>query len=389
MYQERPDHNAVITGVAGAHMWTYRAGSRINSGLAIVRNSIIFDTFGGQVVSLNATTGEVRWIAHADNIIMSTPVVDQGIVVVGTGRNGTLGQPPGSLVYDPSHNSDPNEIWGRAEGDHIIALDEATGSTLWRYRTLGEDMPSPVITNGLLIFANGDQHLYALHLRSGKPLWKDDLDGVSTMASANFAMNLVFASACDLSRGTDETLAVRPKGGVVWWRIPGGSCDSAPTIGAGKVFLSGVVTSHKGAWGRGIVEAVHLVSGEPLWRYSADSDGPFSRRGSNERAIAGVWADAAYFQSFPTIGEVVALRGSDGALLWKLHTAAAVKMSPVVAGGRIYFGDILGNFYIVNAATGKLLQTRRYDEGFSVAPPVIVGKTAYLVTTRTVRAVAI
>src|ERR1700694_2671280 len=60
MYQLRPDHNAVLQRRNLSASWTYDAGARINSGLAVVNDSLFFDTFSHQVVALNLRDGTVK-----------------------------------------------------------------------------------------------------------------------------------------------------------------------------------------------------------------------------------------------------------------------------------------------------------------------------------------
>jgi len=90
MYQFRPDHNAYIARDDFSAQWTYDAGARINGGLALAGNTLIFGTFSNQVVALDIRNGTLVWKASADNIVMSTPIVYNNLVYVGTGANGSL-----------------------------------------------------------------------------------------------------------------------------------------------------------------------------------------------------------------------------------------------------------------------------------------------------------
>jgi outer membrane protein assembly factor BamB len=389
MYQRFPDHNAVL-GAGPAVRWTYGAHAKINGGLAVVAGAVIFDTFAGSVVSLDAANGNVRWTATADNVVMSTPVVESGVVVVGTGRNGAMGAPHASFVYDPNVNQDADEVWGRPEGDHELAFDLATGRRLWSYRTAGEDMPSPAIARGLAIFANGDQHAYALRLRTGEPVWRSDIEGVSTMASANASGGLVLVAGCNLSAGSDETRALDVASGSTRWRVSFGNCDAAPAVALGIAFLSDVSTVRQaGAYsGRAFVTAVDVRSGRIRWRYTDPSFGRFSSKGSSERAIAGTYCAGLYLQPIPTSNSLVALDARTGALRWRFRSYAPIKMSPVASQNVVYAGDTSGRFYEIIAANGKLLRSRTFGEPFTTSPPVLAGKTIFIATTDTVQAIA-
>jgi outer membrane protein assembly factor BamB len=389
MYQHTANHNAVFPGTGSALTWEYDAGAKINSGLALVAGRILFDTFAGAVVALDAHTGKPVWVSHVDNIAMSTPVVADGIVIIGTGANGALGSPKSSSVYDPGVNHNPDEIWGRAAGDHVVAFDLQTGNRIWNYRTAGEDMPSPAIAGSMIVFANGDQHAYGLDLRTGRAVWRRDIAGVSTMASATAIPSAVLVSSCNLAAQTVMTFALEPKNGSVRWSVPFGDCDASPTSNDRIVFLSGVEEApNRKHFGWNTATAVDIASGHILWRYKDSDAGPFTGKGSHERAIAGVFAGDVYIQSMPCSKKIVAFDAASGEVKWAFQGKAPVKMSPVVAGDRVYFGDASGRFYKVDARSGRMLAVRRFVEGFSTSPPIVVGQTVLLVSNHVVRAVS-
>lgn len=388
MYQLRPDHNAVIPAGLRAQ-WTFDAGSMINSGLAYVGDEIIFDTFGKQVIALDVRSGTLAWRATSDNILMSTPAVADGIVYVGTGSN-EHGANTKAFAYDPVGTL--KNLWGRDAGDHVIALDAATGEQRWRYRTAGEDMPSAALSGGLVIFANGDSHAYGLRANSGDLQWRANLPGVSTMASTTMAGPIALVSVCDFEHaGAGATLALDAKTGAVRWRAPYGNCDSSPAYGGGHVYTSGIIDTKQPhvLGGYAVVAALDPNTGEALWSYRSPVAGPYSSVGTSERAIAGTYADGAYFQALPTESALVAFDAARGSVRWRFHTVAPVKMSPVVTAGKVYFGDVAGLLYEVDEKRGTLLRTHIFKAPFSCAPPVIVGHTLLFVNGSTVGAMAI
>lgn len=389
MYQLRADHNAVIAPSPLRAQWSFDAGSMINGGLAYVGDEIIFDTFGKQIVALDARSGAVAWRATSDNILMSTPAVANGVVFVGTGSNEHGGNTK-AFAYDPvgtTHN-----LWGRTEGDHVIALDAATGEQRWQYRTAGEDMPSMALSGGMVLFANGDAHAYGLRANSGDLQWRTDLPGVSTMASTTMIGPIALFSVCDFEHaGAAATLALDAKTGTVRWRAPYGNCDSSPAYGGGRIYTSGVIDSKQPhvAEGYAVVAALDPNTGKALWTYRSPSPGPYTSVGTNERAIAGTYADGMYFQALPTESRLVAFDAATGSVRWRFRTAAPVKMSPVIAGGNVYFGDGAGLLYAVDEKRGTLRRTHIFKAPFSCAPPVIVGRTLLYVNGSTVGAMAI
>ncbi len=388
MYQLKADHNAVVERPRFSVSWHFDAGGRINGGLAAVGNRLYLDTLGGDVIALDIRNGTVLWKAHVDNMVMTSPVVSDGLTIVGTGRNRTAGSQSGfTYASDPTVGATK---WGRRAGDYIVAYDSVTGRLRWRYRTSGEDMPSPAIVGRYVVFANGDFHAYGLDVRSGAAVWRTSLDGISTMASATSINDeLVLVSTCrDFSEHV-RTTALRVSDGKIAWQAPFGSCDASPTLGGKQLFLSNVQGSEApfGFGGRGGVASVDARNGHKLWVW-VDFLGPYSAVGSSERAIAGTYANGTYFQPIPTTDQLVAF-SANGTILWKFGTLAPVKMSPVVYHGNLYFGDTVGLLYVLNARNGSLHYIRAFDQSFSTSPPIVVGNTLLVADGTDVNAIPI
>jgi outer membrane protein assembly factor BamB len=62
-----------------------------------------------------------------------------------------------------------------------------------------------------------------------------------------------------------------------------------------------------------------------------------------------------------------------GRPLWEFQAAGAIPADPVVAGGRVYFGDAERMFYGLSLATGKLIWKRRL-QGAPLHPAVVIGR---------------
>lgn len=373
MYQLSAGHNAVVERSGFSKHWHYDANGRINGGYAVSDKALYLDTLEGDVLALRLDDGALIWKAHVDNMAMSTPIVIDGLVIVGTGKNA---KSSGMSFAYATRPSEALPMWGRDEGDHIVAFDAATGERRWSYRTAGEDMPSPAVVGHQLVFANGDFHAYALDADTGNATWRVSLGGVSTMASATaIAPDAVLVSVCKDFDKRAATIAIDGDGHVRW-RTPYGNCDASPTYGSSRIFLSGVEGSRErfGFGGRSVVSAVDASDGKLLWSYRDPAFGPYTEVGSSERAITGTFANDTYFQALATTDRVVAF-SPGGRILWSVKTTAPVKMSPVVYDGRVFFGDSSGLLYVVDAKNGHLVSVKLFDEPFSTAPPIVVGQT--------------
>lgn len=297
---------------------------------------------------------------------MSTPIVTpDGLVIVGSGRDGFL--KPDDYI---------SQTWGRPEGDDLYAFRIADGSLSWKFHTTGEDMPSPAFADGALIFANGDAHAYALESATGRLRWKIDLPGIATMASMTIDDGRAFLSTCHNAPYTCETRAVDVTTGKTLWTNPYGGSDCTPAIENRLVFVNS--TSAEDAQykpgGRVTVAAIDERTGETKWRHIF-APAPFTYIGSAERQIAGTATGGTLFQPIGNLQRVVAFDERTGRVKWTVATIGNVKMSPVVKGESVYFGDTQGIFYSVNRRSGRVRHTISFLQPFSVSPPVIDGQT--------------
>lgn len=368
MYQYFPHHNAVFARPGIRAEWARRLGGKINGGLAFSGNALYVESFDERVSALDMRTGSVLWSTPVPGIVMTTPIIADGVVVAGTGTSRVLTQTASRL------------IWGRPGGDAIVALSAGTGRVLWTYRTVGENMPSPALIRmrgeNAIIFANGDNHVRVLRLRDGRLLWQQSVDGVATMSSA--AVDGGYAYVV-----TNYLLKLDPANARIVWQARYGNADCSPTVAYGRVFVEG---SNRDPFND--VAAVDATTGKLRWRWYSVS-GTFTGAGSDEQGVAGMAADGALYQAIPATNEFLAFDALNGRVRWRIHTAAAVKMSAVERNGRLYFGDTGNTFYVVDAKSGRIESQRRYSDFFSVSSPVIFGQTLYVANDQVVRAIPI
>jgi outer membrane protein assembly factor BamB len=385
MYQHAPDHNAVFTRSNFRRRWSFDTKAKINGGLAVVDDTVYVDTFGKEVLALDIRTGKPLWrTGNLKNIVMSTPVVAEGLVFVGTGGNETLNFGWNPLTHLQYHNK---EVWGVPGGDEVVALDAKSGRIRWRFPTLGEDMPSPAYGDGRLYFANGDRHVYALRAATGEQIWRQEIDGIATMASATLVDGRVYVSACANGIRNTSTIALNASNGSIVWQAPYGHCDASPTFAQGKLFVENVQGGAQKYVGRNIVAALDARTGKPAWRYDSTDTGVWTTLGSDESAIAGTYSAGTFYQPAPLSDQIIAFDATTGAVRWRFRTSGPVKMSPLVRRNHLYVGDTTGVFYEINTVNGRLIRATPFKKPFSTSPPVIVGETMLLANDTAVYAV--
>lgn len=368
MYQRVPSHNAIVVRPGFRANWLTKLGDKINGGLAIAGDTLYVGSFDKKLYAIDLQTGEIRWSASADNILMSTPVIEDGVVIVGSGMNGFL-----------KPDDANSQIWGRPQGDDILAFSTTDGHLLWKFHTAGQNMPSPAIVHGTAILANGDLHAYALDVANGKKRWLTSLQGVAAMASATIDDRNVFISTCHNAPYFCETRALDVRDGRTIWTSPYGGSDCSPTVDAGLVFVNGnrddTQRYHTG--GYSVTAALDERTGRSIWVHTSEP-GPYTFVGSNERQIAATAQDGVLYQPIGNASKMIAFDERSGKVLWSVRTSANVKMSPIVKDDSVYFGDTAGIFYRVDRHSGRILHTSSYLQPFATSPPVIVGDTLFV-----------
>ncbi|HET7814176.1 MAG TPA: PQQ-binding-like beta-propeller repeat protein, partial [Candidatus Baltobacteraceae bacterium] len=365
-----PDRNAVFEGYTIPDDWSYDNAGNINSGFALTGNTLLFTTFLQRLVALDVRDGHELWHVQLPNITMSTPIVANGMVFIGTGKSGVLKRNAMQRVQFAG-----KDVWGVSGGDEVAAFDLRTGAPRWTFKTVGEDMPSAMYDRGRLIFANGDFHAYALDAKSGKQVWSTDVGGMSTMSNALMAGDVAIFGVCTPHSGgiATESVALDPSDGKLLWRSEYGHCDSTPSYGNGKVFVNDVLPGDMALRKTTIVAALDAQTGKTAWLYSGKSHGLWSIVGSDQVAVAGTYADNTYYQPAPLDDELIAFDANSGKIRWRFHTSGPAKMSPVIKQGRLYIGDVAGMFYTLDTRDGKLLEIREFKKPFSVSPPIAAG----------------
>jgi outer membrane protein assembly factor BamB len=381
MYQNGLTHNAVLPSQLPETTYAIDTGAKMNGGLAYDGRWLYAATFAGDLLAIDPANGGVQWRIRADDVLMSSPIVAGGMVFVGSGTNRQLWERKGSAA------------WGRPSGNHWYAFKADSGAAVWQYPTVGEAMPSAAYDNGVLVFATGDNFAQAVGALTGRLLWKTQLPGVPTMASAMIDRGVVFLAATQgkpevYEIGRSHTLALDLHTGAIRWSAPYGNGDCTPTVAQNMVFVESAKDGPKGpleATGTNSVIALDEATGKMRWRYTSAA-GYYTAVGSNERAIAGTYDGGVLYQSIPATSELLAFDAATGRVKWHVHTNASVKMSPVIDHGSVYAGDTGGVFYRLDARTGAVLAAVPYDRPYTTSPPVILGKTLFVTDTEYLRA---
>jgi outer membrane protein assembly factor BamB len=264
---------------------------------------------------------------------------------------------------------------GRGE---VIAIEAATGTIVWRTPIPTAARAAPTIAEGRLFVPTLDDQMIALAMEDGKRAWTYQAQNATTsmlgLPSPAYADGLLVGGF-----GSGDLVAFRANTGTVAWsdslastRGRTSAVDFSAVRGMPVIVGNTVYAISLG----GLMLALDLRSGRRLWeRDIASADTP---------CVAGDWVFI-----LSTDQQVAALNRTDGRVAWvtqipqwenqaKLRDPI-VWNGPTLAGDRLLLAGSSKAAISVSPYTGKILGTQTLDETVSL-PPVIAGRTAYIIT---------
>jgi len=360
------DHRFYALDLAtGALKWEFKTGSRIQSSAAVSNGSVFFESYDSNFYCLDAATGQVKWKFKTDgerrftakhlhgaepasetmpdpfDFFLSSPVIANGLVYFGSGDNNiyALEAATGSLKWkfktgDVVHASPAlsnGTLFVGSWDSYLYALDATTGKEKWRFKT-GEDpdihnqqgiQSSAAVANGMIYFGCRDSNFYALDASTGKKLWAFPNKGSWVITSPAVSDGKVYFATSDT--GLFHALDAKTGSPIFSIDFKHWPMFSSPAIVGGFAYIG----SHDGR-----LLAIDLKSQKLAWSF--DTDGRKQNAATYTKEGGVPKYEAAFFDFF--YDDMVA--GQQ-----KMLSTGAVLSSPAVAGNSIVFGSTDGSVY--------------------------------------------
>jgi outer membrane protein assembly factor BamB len=144
----------------GRERWRFRTGGRLRARPALVASSLYLQSDDGWLYRLDAARGKQHWrVRVMPDSVVRVPI-DQ----------------PGSRYdfYASAVTAANGTLFVGTHAGRVLALDPASGGTLWEATTGGPVLSAPAVAGGRVFVGSYDGRVYALDSFDGHTLWTHD-----------------------------------------------------------------------------------------------------------------------------------------------------------------------------------------------------------------------
>jgi outer membrane protein assembly factor BamB len=350
---------------SGTQKWKLFTGVRVTSSPAVENGVVYFGSYSGRFYAVDAVSGKLKWKFQTEgekrfegkhlhgsqpaaelmpdpyDAYLSSPALWSGSVYFGSGdgniyaldaATGTLKWKfkTGDVVHASPAISDGTLYIGSWDS-YFYALDAATGREKWRFKT-GEDhdiynqvgiQSSAAIMDGVVYFGCRDSNLYALDARTGEKKWAFNNKGSWVITSPAVQDGKVYFATSDSA----TVYAMDAKAGTPIFSVKFKDWPffSSPAIAGGMLYIG----SHQGK-----LVAIDLATQKPAWTFETDAsrqNGPMFTKPDGTPNYEAAFGDSFYDNMIIGVS--------------KMLSVGAMLSSPVVVDNVIYVGSTDGFLY--------------------------------------------
>ena len=320
---------------------------------AVVGDAVFVSTDGGDIVALEASSGDTKWKRDIGSPSDSAPAVAGDLVYVGT-RN-----------------------------HRVIALNEMSGLPVWERDVGNIVLGSPIVSDGTLYIGSTNGELTALDAATGAMRWSAEANGWVVSHPVTDGSVVAAASLGERFVTADPETGRRR---LVFYS--GTPVAGGPVMADGRAFF---VTNRGGVWAvdpsaisRPFSRFTYVAKFNFFaWRLRSD---PPRQTGALWVASAGgkVKYSPAYSKGNLLVvnesSKVTAFNEADGSTRWETQLDGDVVADPVVAGDTLLLCTDGGALHGVDIDTGSLEWTHDLGDYPMSAAPSVSGRTLFVPT---------
>ena len=265
----------------------------------------------------------------------------------------------------PGLTADANNAY-LAEGQYIYAARLSDGSKLWQYPDKAgsqQFFAAPLLTpDGQLIVgsAGTDQGLYSLDLATGKEKWSMPFTGAKDRW---IAAPLVINDTIYAPNNDGSLYALKLATGELLWSLSiGHPLWGAPVTDGKLIFLTSL--DH-------FLYAIDPQSQKIIWKVDLGGSAAGSPALSADETTL-------YVGSFSS--KFFAINAANGSIRWTANTNAWIWSDPSINDTNVYFADIDGQVYALDASSGQNSWPNTTPDGPITGSPLLTTDGAIVAT---------
>jgi polyvinyl alcohol dehydrogenase (cytochrome) len=342
-----PAFEVGINARTGAMLWRAKTDANnaaIVTGSATIDNGIVYTgvssktehvkltaTFRGSVEALDARTGKILWKTYmvpagfnGAAVWSSQPVVDHktGMLYVTTGNSYSV---PNGYCLNPGQTN-CTRLPPAANIDSTVALNLATGKIVWAHHTLTADTWTMTDPNASPEFDFGaDPNLYTTII-AGK---RTDVLGAGQKNGMYYALDPATGKLIWATRAGPGGVL----GGIEWGTSTDGErIYAAVTNGSHKKYTYTTYDGQKRTTMGGLWTALDAASGKILWQTADPQGSEYITDGFVSSANGVVYAGSSG-------GNFYAMDARTGRIKWSFPSGGAVWSGAAIVDGTVYWGS--------------------------------------------------
>ncbi len=247
-------------------------------------------------------------------------------------------------------------VYANTKGE-IVAVQQKSGKTVWRFSTSGKIYSTPAISGDLVVCASTDNNIYCLSLKTGRLIWKF-ATGKPIVASPVVNQKTIFIGSSEgIFRAIDLST------GKLKWQFDqvNNFVESKPLIYSGAVYF--------GSWGNEFY-ALDQLSGKLLWKREKYANRMLSP--------AAVWPVAASGKVFIVAPDrhMTALDAKTGQEIWDSGKYSCRESIGISDDGQLFYVKNMSEGHVMAFETAaseqKLVWDCPADLGYEIGPSPIV-----------------
>lgn len=261
----------------------------------------------------------------------------------------------GSVSSRPTENN--GRLYVGTDDGFLICLDSFSGKELWRYATKGPVLRTPVIAGDMVLFSNEADHVFALDRASGTFRWQyktETPDDGTLRGHSGVAVDgdLLYAG---FSNGTVVALR-HATGSVAWLASLKNGQDQFVDVDVTPVIAGNVVFAASSSGG---LYALDKTMGRVEWRRDISGIGALAADDSRLYAVAA--NEGAYALDF------------SGGIIWRQGTRGGGEPAgPVLDDEYMVYSLSEDGLFIADKRTGRVVQY--FDPGYGISSPASLAR---------------